>query len=208
MESPHTDRSRFRPGGIRACPAGLPVKAYAPHCVQVSNIRLRPSPLNRAAPKTGRCRIGDRGMEASPKKKLKWWQWGLIGFFGLALLGAIFPDAKPTEFEKQMAAPKFSAADTEFTLIGRDTYAMVFNRKADPDALPEIARERCRKAQFCQVLGWTDPKFAAGAMPMTDREDDALVFQYSLNRASGHEQTQFNCEVWKRQPAECFAKVD
>ena len=33
-----------RPGGIRECPAGLPVKAYAPVICQVSNIRLRPSP--------------------------------------------------------------------------------------------------------------------------------------------------------------------
>ncbi len=34
----------LRPGGMRACPAGLPVKAHAPVCTQVSNIRLRPSP--------------------------------------------------------------------------------------------------------------------------------------------------------------------
>ena len=37
--------SRFlRPGGMRACPAGSPVKAHAPVCLQVSNIRLWPSP--------------------------------------------------------------------------------------------------------------------------------------------------------------------
>lgn len=147
-------------------------------------------------------------MEASAKRKLKWWQWGLIGFFGLVLLRAILPDPKPTEFEKQMAAPSFSPANPEFTLIGRDTYAMVFNAKADPNVLPEIARKHCKKAQFCDVLGWTDSKMAAGAMPMTDRESEALMFQYSLNRTSGHEKALFNCHVWKRQPVECFAKVD
>ena len=34
----------LRPGGMRACPAGLPVKAHAPVASQVSNIRLWPSP--------------------------------------------------------------------------------------------------------------------------------------------------------------------
>lgn len=34
----------LRPGGMRACPAGLPVKAHAPVACQVTNIRLWPSP--------------------------------------------------------------------------------------------------------------------------------------------------------------------
>jgi len=31
---------------MRACPAGLPVKAHAPDCVQVSNTRLWPAPFD------------------------------------------------------------------------------------------------------------------------------------------------------------------
>jgi len=46
METPNLwTRSQLqRPGGMRVCPAGLPVKAHAPAASQVSNIRLWPLP--------------------------------------------------------------------------------------------------------------------------------------------------------------------
>ncbi len=46
METPNlwTRSQLLRPGGMRVCPAGLPVKAHAPAASQVSNIRLWPSP--------------------------------------------------------------------------------------------------------------------------------------------------------------------
>jgi hypothetical protein len=74
-------------------------------------------------------------------KKLKWWQWALIAFFGTGIIGTIVdgrppPRAKPTK--------SFAAADAEFKPIARDAvFAMTFSEHADPDALPDLAREQC-----------------------------------------------------------------
>jgi hypothetical protein len=88
-------------------------------------------------------------------------------------------------------------AKAEFrSLAGDGIFAMEFDQKAAPDTLPDIARDHCATRDFCNVLGWTDPKFAARGFPMTDREIAQVKFQYTVNRATGLEQALWDCRVW------------
>lgn len=143
-------------------------------------------------------------------KKLKWWQWSLIAIGGLTVVG-MFSD--PTE--KQVAANediktptnKYTKAEPKFEQIGGPGfYSMVFNAKVDPQRLPDIAREQCGQNKICKIIGWTDPKFAARALPMTDREVSAQSFQYTLNRNTGFEQTLWDCKIWQQSnPDTCLS---
>jgi hypothetical protein len=96
----------------------------------------------------------------------------------------------------------FSSPNAEFTLIGGDAiFAMTFN----PDALPDLARDQCGSMSWCQVLGWSDPKFAARGMPMTDREVGELAFSYLINRSTGYERVLWNCSRWKKTASDCLS---
>jgi hypothetical protein len=101
----------------------------------------------------------------------------------------------------------FSSPNAEFALIGGDAlFAMTFNGDADPDALPDLARDQCGSRSWCKVLGWADPNFAARGMPMTDREVGQLAFSYLINRPTNYEQVLWNCSRWKKRPAsECLS---
>jgi hypothetical protein len=139
-------------------------------------------------------------------KKPKWWQWALIVIFGYGGLSTLVNGPPPRASTK--VEPRFSPPDAEFEAIARDTvFAMTFDRRSDPDALPDLAREQCGRRPACQVLGWTDEKFAARAMPMTDREVSELAFSYSLNRGTAFEQTLWDCNRWQRQtPMQCISR--
>lgn len=134
-------------------------------------------------------------------RKLKWWHWVLIVFFGLIVISSIAaprPDKRPQPGSPALS-PTFVDANPKFELIAGDAiYSMTFDAGADPQTLPDIAREHCGKQSFCKVLGWTDPKYAARGFPMTDREVAAEAFAYSLNRSTGFEQTMWDCKRWKR----------
>ncbi len=200
LETPRSPTIR-RPGGMRVCPAGLPVKAHA--LVVSAGFQ---HPASAVAPR-------DNGATAYPVaalmeggilKKLKWWQWGLILLFGAGAVGAIIdPPSRPQGAQQ---ASRFEAPNAAIRPVYRDTiFTMTFNEGADPDALPGLAREHCGARSPCQVLGWTDPEFAARGSPMTDREIDHLAFSYSLNRGNGHEQALWDCDRWKRSDrAECL----
>ncbi len=197
---PLTQTGRKRPGGIRACPTGLPVKAYAPVCVQVSNIRLWPSPpfwseaTLRAAP---RCK-GDS------MQKLGRWHWVLIGCVGLGLVGAL---ADPPE-KATTVASKVRIAHPEAKALRKDGFfALLIDRRFDPKALPDIARKLCDNRQHCNVTGWTDRATVARGYPFTDREAEAIAFSYSVNRANGNETVLWDCQIWPRQPQNsCLGK--
>jgi len=136
-------------------------------------------------------------------KKFKWWQWGLIGLFGMGALGAIaeqVPTPKPAE-------RKFADVDAEFNLIaGKSIFAMTFDPRADPEKILAEARAKCTRFDFCQVHGWIDAERAAGNMPFTDREVEAIEFAYSLNRSTSLDRGLWNCRRWKRSTAtECLA---
>jgi hypothetical protein len=127
-------------------------------------------------------------------EKIKWWQWAVGGFLLFMAVGAI-----TTPAPKEGDPHTFARANPKFRLIAGDAiFAMTFDADADPDELPELAREQCGSRGFCKVLGWTDPKYAARGFPLTDREVQQLAFSYSLNRVTNFEQVSWNCERWKR----------
>lgn len=129
-------------------------------------------------------------------KNIKWWQWILIIVFGIPFVGATISviSGEPVETGTN---DRFEAAQAKFDVIGGDgVFAMTFNVKVDPETLPDIAREQCGDRKICKIIGWTDPKFAARAFPMTDREVEAQAFQYTLNRNTGFEQVLWDCRKW------------
>ncbi|MBL0914218.1 MAG: hypothetical protein IBJ13_01465 [Sphingopyxis sp.] len=126
-------------------------------------------------------------------KKLKWWQWGLIGLLGVSLVQAIAGMSSPPK----PAAEKFATDDPEFKLIaGRSVFAMTFDANSDPNAILAAARKKCNEFTHCQVHAWTQPDRAAGAFPMTDREVEALAFSYTLNRTTGMDEASWKCANW------------
>jgi hypothetical protein len=90
--------------------------------------------------------------------------------------------------------------------IATDTYALVVRPGASADQLLDASKKKCEGHAHCQVLAWDDASKAASAMPMLDREAQAVVFSYSLNRATGFERALWNCARFKRSSAdECLA---
>ena len=83
---------------------------------------------------------------------------------------------------------------------------MTFDQRSDPAEIVKLAREKCGAESFCMILGWTDSKFAARAMPMTDREVARQTFQYSLNRSTGLDEEKWDCRIWKNvSESKCIA---
>ena len=138
-------------------------------------------------------------------KKLKWWQWGLIGLVGISVMQAIVDLNSPQKPTKQ----KFSGAEPEFRLIGgKSIFAMTFDPNSDPEAILAAARKRCSEFLHCQVQAWTQPDRAAGAFPMTDREVEAVAFSYTLNRTTGLDEASWECENWSGMGRQaCIKKV-
>ena len=137
-------------------------------------------------------------------KKVEWWQWAL-GALVIAVVVGSNPPRAPDKSGIAFAEP---AAKFE-TIAGDSIFAMTFNAKADPQVLPELAREQCGKLPRCQVVAWTDAKYAARGFPMTNREAAALAFSYSLNRSTGFEKVIWDCRRWKRASAdECMAATN
>lgn len=129
--------------------------------------------------------------------KLKWWQWGLVGFGGLAVLNAALREAQPQP-AASATAPEFAELDPAFREIGRGMWAMTFDAGVDPDTLPAVARERCGSLTICNVYGWVEPEYAARGFPFTEREVSRQVFVYSVNRNTGFEQALWDCQRWAR----------
>lgn len=127
-------------------------------------------------------------------KKLKWWQWGLVGLLGISIVQAITGQSTPPK----PAATKFSDLEPEFKVIsGRSVFAMTFDANSNPDAILAASRKRCNEFTHCQVLAWTQPDKAAGAFPMTDREVEAVAFSYVLNRTTGMDEATWKCGQWR-----------
>lgn len=82
-----------------------------------------------------------------------------------------------------------SGSDKGYTVVMRNG-PMVFVL-LDPTtphteaAWAAIAREACGSAQLCNVKIWTDADKVARALPMTDREVNAIEAAYLVNRKTG-----------------------
>jgi hypothetical protein len=87
-------------------------------------------------------------------------------------------------------------------LPGLNNYAMIVPTDVAADDLPAIAKEHCGSASHCDVFAWADEAAAARALPMTDREMEALRFHYAVNRDTGFEQLLWNCKVYPRHNSE------
>lgn len=132
-------------------------------------------------------------------KNIKWWQWCLIIFIGIPMVGATIDVITGRDTSSSKIDSGFEPANAKFEAIGGPgIFAMTFKRNADPETLPDIARQQCGSQKICKVIGWTDPNFAARAFPMTDREVEAQAFQYTLNRNTGFEQMLWDCKKYVR----------
>lgn len=90
-------------------------------------------------------------------------------------------------------------ADLDFKLIsGDNVFAVTLAPETDPDDLADLAREHCGARDFCEVLGWIDPKYTAKGFPMTKRELSRLSFQYTVVRLNEMEHVFWDCEIWQR----------
>lgn len=80
-------------------------------------------------------------------KNLKWWHWVLIVMFGMVAIDLSVQGVPEGTKQNGSHSVKFSPADAKFTSIsGNHIWAMVFDANANPNALPALARERCKCA--------------------------------------------------------------
>ncbi|WP_272798847.1 hypothetical protein [Sphingobium sp. AntQ-1] len=85
-------------------------------------------------------------------------------------------------------------------------FSMVSAPGMDAERYLEAARSQCEGKQICQVIAWNDAENAGTAMPLLDREAQAVVFNYSLNRTTGFEQALWRCTKFKRpNKGQCLA---
>jgi hypothetical protein len=116
-------------------------------------------------------------------RKLRWWQWGLISFVGLAVIGSLADPKSQTNQDRPA-----SVAGPTVKELGQDGFfSIVVDQRDDPMKLPWMARDACGARAFCSVWGWTDSGHAARGYPMTEREAASLAFSYSVNRSTGAE---------------------
>lgn len=137
-----------------------------------------------------------------PKRKR--WPW-IIG--GLCALYGIGLAVGETPVPSHSKPDGINAEPPRIRSIGKDVYAMTVEPAADPDEFPKFARDACGSAQICSVFIWKDPELAGRAMPLTERESDAAIFQYGLNRLTGHEKVLWKCsEIRRKLGFECLAE--
>lgn len=90
---------------------------------------------------------------------------------------------------------------------GPDTFVMVAPPELDAEQWRIEAKNHCGDREFCTVVGWASETEAASGFPMTDRELEAQVFSYSVNRVTGHDKALWDCSVFPRSTSdECLAK--
>jgi hypothetical protein len=169
---------------------------------KVANIRLPAvAPNLNEATRPGAFSSTGRGV-----MKLKWWQWGVVGFIGLAVFNAFVRSVAPEEAPSTTVS-QFAELDPEFQQIGRGIWAMTFDPAADPSALPRAAHEHCGSLDICSIYGWIDAEYAARGFPFTDRETSQQAFAYSVNRNTGFEQSLWDCRRWPQTTRrQCLAR--
>lgn len=124
---------------------------------------------------------------------------GAGAFFGLAALGSVLPEP---------AQPPKGAAPEFIDMPQPDYFAMIIPEAASPATFEGLAKEQCGDRSFCKVLAWTDKARAARAMPMTEREVDALAFAYTINRANDMEELVWDCRKFPQpDPINCIADL-
>ncbi|MCC6982529.1 MAG: hypothetical protein IT535_04605 [Bauldia sp.] len=83
------------------------------------------------------------------------------------------------------------------TDLGRDFLAVVINPQhvASPDEYPALARQACAEREICVVGMWDHPRKQAVGLPMSRQQTIEQVFSYGINRQTGREILNWNCEL-------------
>jgi len=119
----------------------------------------------------------------------------------IAVLAWLFPVGRDPVQTTTFAEPKFEK------ITKGQVYAMLADPAMPAEKYLDYAKAKCVGQEWCKVMGWTDAKNKASAMPMLQREVDAQVFDYTLNRSTDLEQALWNCRVFKgKLPTECLAE--
>ena len=144
-------------------------------------------------------------------RDLKWWQWVLIAFVAISVLGAITGDPKTRkgasdQISSGSAEPRPLAPAKVRLIAGKSTFAVTIDPRMAPAALPSFARDRCDGMAQCTVFVWSDAALAARGFPLTDRELSGLAFQYNLNRLTGLEKSLWDCRRYRNVAADACIK--
>lgn len=131
----------------------------------------------------------------------KWWGIAIIAVFAIGLiqavgqgLGLIEPPAQ--EASKAVIRKPTVTRISEKTAAPFGDFAMVYSGAGTLPSFQSMeseARTACEGLQNCNVVAFDDVTFAPTAWPMTEREAGAVIFSYSLNRATGHEKALAKC---------------
>lgn len=129
---------------------------------------------------------------------------------GLALYSC-GPAPRAIQEEPSEAASKVPLEDKPEAIFkpwqGSDTFIMVAPPELDAEQWRIKAKKHCGNREFCKVVGWASETEAASGFPMTDREFEAQVFSYGVNRVTGYDEALWDCSVFPRKSDdECLAK--
>jgi len=105
-----------------------------------------------------------------------------------------------------LASCSSSPPQPTFKKISAFDFAAAFPAEMTPEQMIEAAKATCASKSVCGVYAWRDPASVAGAIPLLPREQAALTFRYSLNRATGFESALFDCKAVPRPADQCLAK--
>lgn len=89
------------------------------------------------------------------------------------------------------------AAEHQFVEMGGiGNYALIAPEMS-ADELVLVSREKCGQKNMCSIFAWSNETDIARAFPMTDREVEAQIFTYKVNRNTGFDQRLWNCSLYK-----------
>lgn len=135
--------------------------------------------------------------------KWPWWAWALVVLFGLGAISAIVSPPEPTPGQPTAPTPvRFDQVDAigNYRDLGSEAYSVIIKPESDYVMTNAAARGLCRGKTFCQVFGFRDATAKPSAMPMTDREVEALIYTYTLNRSSGADDSVADCSFFPTAP--------
>jgi hypothetical protein len=136
--------------------------------------------------------------------KWPWWAWAIVVLVGLGIISAIVSPPEQTA-QKGPAGPQpvnFRQVDAigSYRDLGSEAYSVIIEAGSDFAMTEAAARGLCRGKTFCQVFGFSDASAKPSAMPMTDREAQALIYTYTLSRSAGTDESVGNCAFFPSAP--------
>jgi hypothetical protein len=124
----------------------------------------------------------------------------LIGFLILAVLIV----ALAAYLGESKSAAERDGSDLVFTTISGQVEGVVLRPDMPSATIDRAVRKHCAGKQWCKVLGWVEGDKIATAFPMTNREAAAVVYELTINRATGYDRSSFACTIWRDRPKTCF----